>query len=271
MPSPSAPADVLQAYFNMILAMSQQAIGQVKETGYTPQMVWDADAYNGVGGFVPTGNAVETMALVQNRYQQNRATMSALAVNSAQYGMVPQVQVDENGYLFQAHDPITGQPMWNETDASRSRRQSAGQAVGYVSRDLMNAPVNVTGHKVGPAPGENMMRDQAPTGLAQQPAPQAPAGPEAAAPPPPPPTQEGGPGDMVIGNGQFIDTTGMQFPSGRNPQTGLPQGSAYTPQDMGTDENQRWLAEHPFQAPTPGSAPVAEPLYVEGVSPEEQQ
>jgi hypothetical protein len=252
-PTAGTPADVLQAYFNMVLALSQQAIGNVKETGYTPQMVWDPGAYNGVGGFVPTGNAVETMALVQNRLNTNRAQVSSLATVAAQAGMVPQVGVDENGYLFQEYDPMTGRPLYQETTASRAQRQSAGQAIGFVQNDLQQAPVRSQGMKVGAAPGENMMRDQAPVGLSQQ-APPAPPAPPASAQP------NGGfvanpAAGAVSGEGGFVSNTGVQFPSGRD-ANGNPQGSAYTPQDMGTPANQDWLAAHPFvppQGPTPGA------------------
>ena len=236
------PADVLQAYFNAVLLMTQQANANVEKTGYAPRMMWDPDAYNGVGGFVPTGDAVETMALVMNRFSTNRSQISALATIAASTGMVPQVQIDDNGYLFQAYDPMTGRPLYNETTASRTQRQSAGEATGFVQNDLLRQPQQVTGMKVQAAPGENMMRDQAPIGLSQQQPPAPAPAQDTGFTPNPTPGQEGSLVNPARALGQPVYSdpqAGMQYPSGEG------QGSAYglNPPDMGTPENQAWLAQ----------------------------
>ena len=139
----NVPAEVVQAYFNAILQLVQQSTATMAQQGTAPEMTWDANAYGeGRGGFVATGSTLPTLAAVNQAFTHNQTQLANIANLAAQAGRVPIIRATPEGGLELGVD-AAGNPLYDESLASRGQRLTAAQAIGYIPADLLKPPPNM--------------------------------------------------------------------------------------------------------------------------------
>jgi hypothetical protein len=236
LPAVTGPdAATLQAYFNAMLTISQQSIANLGLSGRAPEMIWDPKAMSDgeggwIGGFVPSGKSVDTLAAIAQRYTVNRGQIAALVAAAGESGHVPMLDITEDGYLHQVFDS-RGAPQYLESVASRTQRQGAGTAVGFVDTALLRQqtqarPMNA---QRGPVPGQPPAAPPPAAG-----APEAPSDTldNYGVPTPPDGSYEQ---PFFPGGGNFTDAQGNEHPSG-------PEGGSVFPMNRPSGPDPAFVA-----------------------------